>query len=183
MNIAVFCSSAEGLSAKWQEAAQMVGQWIGKHSATLVYGGVDAGLMRILGYTVKEYGGTVVGVVPTRRHKSISKYNDVNIPSAGLSDRKYKMQILADVYIVLPGGYGTLDEFASTFSYINFTLQKNKRIFIYNPDGLFDPLLQQLRLMAEKGLMRKQCLDIVTVIKTPEQLLTTLNSLTINKNG
>jgi uncharacterized protein (TIGR00730 family) len=177
MNIAVYCSSAEGLSSKWQESARLVGQWIGKHNATLIYGGVDAGLMRLLGQTVKQYGGEVVGVIPTRRYKSISKYNDTNIPSAGLSDRKYKMQILADVFVVLPGGYGTMDEFASTFAHINFTAQRDKRIILYNPDGLFDLLLQQMQLLIDQGLMRRQSMDIVTVTTTPEQLQTALNSL------
>jgi uncharacterized protein (TIGR00730 family) len=182
MNIAVYCSAAEGLSSNWQEAAQMVGQWIGRHNATLVYGGVDAGLMRVISHAVKEYGGNVVGIIPTRRFRSISKYNDINIATTDLHDRKAKLQILADIYIVLPGGYGTLDEFASTFSYINFTEQANKHIIIYNHAHLYDYLLQQLKLMVDKGLMRRKCLDTIHVAETTEQLITTLNNLTTDKN-
>lgn len=175
MNIAVYCSSASELPEAWVRAAAMAGTWIGQHAASLIYGGVDAGLMRVTAEACHKAGGTVVGVVPSRRNSMTSALNDVKIPAADLSDRKGIMQLLADVFIVLPGGYGTLDEFASAFSYINFTQQYGKRIILFNPDGIYDPLLAQLQIMADRGLMSPAALDALDVANSAEDLIAALD--------
>lgn len=175
MNIAVYCSSASELPEAWVRAAAMAGTWIGHHAASLIYGGVDAGLMRVTAEACHKAGGTVVGVVPSRRNSMTSALNDVKIPAADLSDRKGIMQLLADVFIVLPGGYGTLDEFASAFSYINFTQQYGKRIILFNPDGIYDPLLAQLQIMADRGLMSPAALDALDVANSAEDLIAALD--------
>lgn len=175
MKIAVYCSSVENLPAKWIEAAEVTGRWIGSHGAQMVYGGVDAGLMTVAARACKEAGGTVVGVVPWRRADRASQLNDVRVPASDLNDRKGVMQLLSDAFVVLPGGYGTLDEFATSFSYINFTHHRDKRIIIYNPDGLYDNLLAQLDVFIENGLMDSDRLDILEVTTTPEGIADALD--------
>lgn len=170
MNIAVYCSSAANLPSEWIEAARTVGNWIGRHGASLVYGGVDVGLMRATAEACKIAGGTVVGVVPSRRNPLASHLNDVKVPASDLNDRKGVMQLLADLFVVLPGGYGTLDEFSTSFSYINFTRRRDKRIILHNPDGLYDPLLAQLRMMVDRGLMSADALDILDISRTLPEL-------------
>lgn len=123
LTIAVYCSAAAGLPEHWQEGARVAGRWIGQHGATLVYGGVDAGLMTVVARTARDNGARVVGVVPTRRREWSSPYNDIVVPTSDLNERKGTMQLLADAFVVLPGGYGTLDEFSTSFSYINFNEQ------------------------------------------------------------
>ena len=168
MKIAVYCSSVENLPESWVEGAIVTGRWIGRHGAQMVYGGVDAGLMTVAARACKEAGGTVVGVVPWRRADRVSELNDVRVPASDLNDRKGMMQLLADAFIVLPGGYGTLDEFATSFSYINFTNHRDKHIIIYNPDGIYDNLLAQLHVFVDTGLMKADRLEILEVTTTPE---------------
>lgn len=175
MKIAVYCSSVDGLPAEWQESARVTGRWIGEHGFSLVYGGVDAGLMRIVAEAAKSAGGQVVGVVPMRRRDEAWPHNDVQVPACDLNDRKGTMQLLGDVFVVLPGGYGTLDEFTTSFSYINFTRQMGKRIIIYNPGGLYDPLLEQLRKMVAVGLMSHERLDVLTVVTSPGAIASALD--------
>ncbi len=177
MKIAVYCSAAENLPAHWQKGAEIVGNWIGKHNAQLVYGGVNAGLMTVTARACKDAGGTVVGVVPQRRSSQASPLNDVRVPTSDLNDRKGVMQLLADAFIVLPGGYGTLDEFATSFSYINFNLHRDKRIIIYNPDGLYDHLLAQLNKFVELKLMDAERLDILRIATSHEQLIEYLEQI------
>lgn len=158
--IVLYCSSVEDLPRDWQEAAKTVGKWIGEHSLSLVYGGVHSGLMRIAAEAAREAGADVVGVVPARRRDAASPLNTVVVPTSDLNDRKGVMQMLGDAFVVLPGGYGTLDEFTTSFSYLNFTRQQ-RPIIIYNPDEVFDPVLEQLRRMVAMGLMPKANLEIL----------------------
>lgn len=176
MNIAVYCSSVDNLPAQWKESARLIGQWIGSHRASLIYGGVNAGLMRICAEATKAAGGKVVGVVPMRRRDDAWPFNDVQVPACDLNDRKGTMQLLGDIYVVLPGGYGTLDEFTTSFSYVNFTRQLGKHIIIYNPDDLYSPLLQQLHTMVDRGLMAPERLDVLTVVTSLPDLTAALDN-------
>ena len=75
------------------------------------------------------------------------------------------------------GGYGTLDEFSTSFSYINFTDQPDKHIVLFNPDGLYDPLLEQLQRMVDAGLLRPSAMDILRVVTEPEQITEALDEI------
>ena len=175
--VAVYCSAAESLPVAWVEAAAQLGYWIGSEDATLVYGGVDAGLMRVVARAVKATGkGHIIGVVPMLRSDMASPLNDVEIPAEGLADRKANMQLMADVFVVLPGGYGTLDEMVSTLSYLSFNRITDKSIILYNPDGLYDSTLQQFRAMIERGLMKAQCLDCLEVVATADEIIEKLKT-------
>lgn len=178
MKIAVYCSAAESLPVSWVEAAAQLGYWIGNAGVTLVYGGVDAGLMRVLARSVKITGkGRVIGVVPMLRSDKSSPLNDVEIPAEGLADRKVNMYLMSDVFVVLPGGYGTLDEMISTLAYLNFNNIPDKLIILYNPDGIYDPLLEQFRQMIELGLMRPACIDRLKVIDNMDEIMKVLANL------
>ena len=174
MKIAVYCSSMDNQPENWQEGARAVGTWIGENGFQLVYGGVDAGLMCVAAKACKNAGGTVVGIVPTRRANQASPFNDVRVPTADLNDRKGVMQLLSDTFVVLPGGYGTLDEFAASFGYINFTMRRDKRVILFNPDGVFDHLLAQLRHFVDCGLMSPRPLETLIVATTVDALIQAL---------
>lgn len=176
MNIVVYCSSIDNLPAEWQNAAAAVGQWIGENGAQLVYGGVNSGLMRIVAQATKDAGGKVVGIVPARRRHHASPLNDIKVPTSDLNDRKGVMQMLGDLFVVLPGGYGTLDEFTTSFSYLNFTMQR-RPIIVHNADGIFDPILAQLHRMADLKLMQVDCLSIITETHTTDELIAAINAL------
>lgn len=169
MKIVVYCSATDNLPDNWQEGARLTGRWIGSHKASLVYGGVDSGLMQIVAHATKDAGGDIIGIVPARRLHKASPLNDLLIRTSALNDRKSVMQMLGDVFVVLPGGYGTLDELSTSFAYLNFTRQR-RPIIIYNPDHIFDPVLTQYTRMAELGLMSSDALGLITVTTTPEEL-------------
>lgn len=175
LKVVVYCSSVDNLPDAWRQGAIRTGQWIGRNKAQLVYGGVDSGLMKITAAATKDAGGTVVGIVPARRRNMASPLNDVVVPTSDLNDRKGVMQMLGDIFVVLPGGYGTLDEFTTSFSYLNFTQVSSRPIIIYNASGLFNPLLTQLKVFVDNGLMPAENLDIITVANTPDELVKALD--------
>lgn len=177
LRVAVYCSSVEDLPEKWKEGARVTGEWIGRNGATLVYGGVNSGLMRVTAESAKAAGAKIVGVVPTRRLPAASPLNDMQVPTSDLNDRKGTMQLLGDVFVVLPGGYGTLDEFTTSFSYINFTDQLTKSIIVFSPDGLYDHLIAHLHRMADLRLMAPERLSVLTVVDTPERICEELDRI------
>lgn len=176
--VAVYCSASSGLPAEWVEAASEVGRAIGESGATLVYGGVDAGLMRAVASAVKSTGqGRVIGVVPARRADMASPLNDNRVDTDGLDDRKATMQELADIFVVLPGGYGTLDELTGALAYIRFNNIADKKILLFNPDGLYDPLMAQFDQMIASGLMKSDSLQALEVCTSTHELVGRLRQL------
>lgn len=184
LKIAVYCSAAESLPVFWVEAAAQLGYWIGNAGATLVYGGVDSGLMRVLARSVKITGkGRIIGVVPMLRSDKASPLNDVEIPAEGLADRKVNMYLMSDVFVVLPGGYGTLDELMSTLAYLNFNDIHGKKILLYNPDGVYEALISQFRKMIDTGLMHPCSLDRLSVVNKIDEIIEILAEQNQLKNA
>lgn len=174
LRVATYCSAREGLPEAWVHAARSLGKWIGEHGATLVYGGVDAGLMHHVAMEAKAFGAEVVGVFPARLRDRVCPANDLKLTTGSLDERKRVIDILSDVFVVLPGGYGTLDEFATTFSYLNFTRQP-RPVVIVNLNGLYDHLLAQLNVMVEAGLLVPEAMEILHVATSEQELAQILN--------
>lgn len=152
MRIAVYCSARQDIPAEYHEAAATVGSLIGTGGHTLIYGGLSLGLMDTVSRSAKEHGGRVVGIVPVTRVAHTAAVNDETIQVADLNERKAKMITLADAFIALPGGYGTLDELLSTLAFLKFTSNDTKPIIVVNIGDVFSPLLQQLHHMCSLGL-------------------------------
>ena len=181
MRIAVFCSSRENIKEQYKESARTIGHWIGEHSCTLVYGGVDKGLMHIVANEVKTAGGRTVGIVPVTRLGVRNVRDDEMITSTDLNDRKAKMLRLCDLFIVLPGGYGTLDEFVSTFTSLAFAGNKTKEIIVLNQNNIFDTTLAQFQVMINEGMMEKELLQRVKVATTAQECCAMMNRFIHNK--
>src|SRR5688572_20085362 len=119
MNICVFCGSSVGLKPEYGEAAKQLAILMVKHGHSLVYGGGNVGLMGVLADTVLEHKGEVIGIIPdflVQRevgHRGISRLEVVS----SMHERKKRMADLADSFIALPGGWGTLDELAEILTW------------------------------------------------------------------
>ncbi len=171
MNIAVYCSSQAGLPEPYEAAARAAGQWIGSGGHTLVYGGVDAGLMHTVAQATHDAGGHVTGIVPERFVNRTDKVVDTVISTVDLSDRKMKMIEMADVFVVLPGGIGTIDEWISTLSQIIVNGDNDNRgIVAVNIGHIFDHQIAELKAMSQSPLARGKRIDMTTEVTTPTQL-------------
>lgn len=178
MRIAVYCSARQDIRPEYQEAATIIGRLIGTGGHTLIYGGLALGLMDTVSRSTKENGGKVVGIVPVTRTISIADVNDETILVADLNERKAKMITLADAFIALPGGYGTLDELMSTLAFLKFTSNDTKPIIVANIGGLFTPLVQQLRHLCSLGLMENSILQRIHVADSANECWSMLEQAT-----
>ena len=173
MNICVFCGSSKGTNPRYADAAASLGKLFAQQNITLVYGGGNVGLMGIVADAVMDHGGKVIGIIPDflmKRevgHRGITQLEVV----ASMHERKQRMADLADGFIALPGGWGTLEELAEILTWRQLTLIKDP-VALLNTDKFFDPLLAQMHRMTDDGFLREGWTNVLHVSDSPEQLLT-----------
>ena len=177
MKIVVYCSSQEGLDEKYRLLARDLGTWIGEHGHTLLYGGSNAGLMHITAAAVHEAGGHIMGVIPEMFRHRIDPVCDEVVYTANLGDRKQYMIEHGDVFVVMPGGIGTLDEWMSTLAVLTIGNDDPRPVIVANIDGLYDATVQQLADMTRTPFARGKNLARTLVAHNPEDLLQILGSI------
>ncbi|MBR6284243.1 MAG: TIGR00730 family Rossman fold protein [Muribaculaceae bacterium] len=175
MNIAVYCSSKFGLDMRYIDLARAVGHWIGDHGHTLVYGGVDAGLMHVVAMACHHSGGRVVGVITRNFASMADDVVDELVTTDDLSQRKSHMYRISDLHVVLPGGLGTIDEWMATLSQWVVDKREGVGMIIANIEGMYDATLLQLRQLASSPFAGQHHLDAMAVATDTEQLLNALN--------
>lgn len=143
--IAIFCSASDAVGSFYMKKAEELGNWLGTHHKWLVYGGSDTGLMEAVARGVKDKGGMVMGVVPTKLEKEgkVSDKLDVTFRVENLSDRKDIMLQESDAAIALPGGVGTLDEVFHVMASAVIGYH-TKQVIFYNVNGFWDDILRFL---------------------------------------
>ena len=171
MNIAVYLGSSFGNDPAYKEAAEEVGRWIAKNGHTLIYGGSGVGLMGVLADAALSEGGEVVGVEPQffldagLVHDGITQ----TIATETMAERKVIMMDLADAYIALPGGSGTLDEISEVI--VLAALGKHgKPCILYNKAGFYEPLMALYCKMRDAGFMTDEAVNLIRMVSTPEEL-------------
>lgn len=147
-NVAVYCSSRGDLEREVVDGARMIASVIGECGGQLIYGGVDAGLMHEVAQAARDSGARVCGVVPeVFSHRADSLCDEV-IAAADLNERKGIMIDMSDVFVVLPGGIGTIDEWISTLSHImvreKVDPDADRPILVWNHNNMYRGMDNQL---------------------------------------
>ncbi|NCC98274.1 MAG: TIGR00730 family Rossman fold protein [Bacteroidia bacterium] len=157
MNICVFCSSSEKIAGCYAESSEQLGKWIGLNGHTLIYGGAAKGLMEACAKSVSENKGYVISIIPhfVYSRDIVSQYSGQVFRVENLAQRKEMMQEYADVFVVLPGGIGTLDELFSALACC-VVGEISKPIIILNQNGIYDNLQQQMIRMTQEGFIPKK---------------------------
>lgn len=175
MNICVFCGSGVGNNTIYAEAARELGVLLATGGHTLVYGGGNIGLMGIVADAVLERKGQVIGIIPDflmKKEVGHSGLTQLEIVSS-MHERKRRMADLADAFLVLPGGWGTLDETAEILTWKQLGLVHQPIAFL-NIEGFYDSLLIQMNTMVNAGFLRDTNMEFVRVADTPEKVLSLL---------
>ena len=174
MNIVVYCSSRENLEQKYIDQARRLGQWIGTRRHTLVYGGVNAGLMHVTAEAAHQSGGYLLGV---NTHKFSSRSEplvDEMLYVDDLGTRKALMYDHGDAFVVMPGGLGTIDEWISTLSQLIVDGDRSRRIFVLNDSGMYDHIIDQIHLTAGSPFSRDPNIECSVVVGGIDSLLEAL---------
>lgn len=171
MKICVFCSANRQLDPEFFTMTEELGRWAAENGHSIVFGGVNMGLMECVAKATKEAGGHTIGVVPTIIEKTgrLSDYVDVEIPCDNLNDRKQLMQDQSDVFIALPGGLGTLDEIFTIVASSTIGYHK-KPLILYNMKGFWDSLITMLNDLQGKGVVRGEWQDYIKVACSLEEI-------------
>ena len=171
MNICIFCSANQQIDPDFFTMTEELGRWAAKNGHTIVYGGVNQGLMESVGKAAKENGGRTIGVVPMIVEKTgrTSDYVDVEIPCDNLSDRKQLMMDQSDVFIALPGGIGTIDEIFTVASSATIGYH-HKLVILYNMKGFWESLIALLDDLQAKGMIRGNWCDYIKTADSIEEI-------------
>jgi len=155
MKICVFCSANQQIDPDFFAVTEELGKWAARNGHSIVYGGVNQGLMECIGKAAKEAGGRTIGVIPTLVEKSgrTSDYVEIEIPCDNLTDRKQLMMDQSDVFIALPGGIGTLDEIFTVAASATISYHQ-KLVILYNMKGFWNSLITLLDDLQTKGMIR-----------------------------
>lgn len=171
-SIAVFCGSREGASPAYMESARALGRELGTRGITLVYGGSRLGLMGAVASAVLEHGGQAIGVLPhfmqvrEVAHPGLTELIMVD----SMHERKAKMAELAEGFVTLPGGSGTMEEYFEIFTWAQLGLH-TKPIGVLNSAGYYDPLIALFDRMTGEGFVTLQHREMMLTAAEPAALL------------
>ena len=177
MNIVVYCSANADLPDEITSIATALGKWIGEGGHSLVYGGVNAGLMHITAQAATEAGcQSVVGIVPEFfKHRADPLCSEL-VLARDLNDRKSKLIEHGDVFVVLPGGLGTIDEWISTLSTL-VVEGSDRPIIVVNYGGMFSALAEQLLNTAQSQFSRSPLIASSILVNNLQELINKLNEI------
>jgi uncharacterized protein (TIGR00730 family) len=170
--ICVFCGSSSGNSNVYRAVAEKLGQLLAELGLELVYGGGRVGLMGIIADAVMARGGRVTGVIPQPMvglelsHSGLTELRVV--PS--MHTRKALMAELADAFIALPGGLGTLDEFCEIATWGQLGIH-HKPCGLLNVAGYYDPLLEMFDRAVAEGFLKPENRKLVLAAPSCQELL------------
>ena len=174
--LAVYCGSAPGSDPAFAEAARATAAAMVKERIQLVYGGGRLGLMGLIADSVLDLGGEVYGVIPQAlvdievAHPNVTELHIVET----MHERKAKMTELADAFLALPGGIGTLDEFFEAWSWNALGYHK-KPFCLLNVNGYWDGLIAFIEHATASGFMSPQRRRQLLVATDPMQALELLD--------
>jgi uncharacterized protein (TIGR00730 family) len=171
-SICVYCSSSDAIADTYPPVAAALGRELARRNHTLVYGGGAVGLMGVMAEAAHEFGGTVKGVIPAKLQdrEGIAYDADELVVTETMRERKRIMYQEADAFVVLPGGYGTVEEFMEVLTLKQLGYH-DCPIAILNVDGFFDTLLSFFEELREGRFARTPVADLVHLAASAEEAL------------
>ena len=170
-SVAVFCGSKTGNNPVFIQHAQELGRLIAMLKLRLVYGGSNKGLMGVLADAVLTHDGQIMGIIPEiliaweHQHQGLTELAIV----PDMHTRKKMIYERADAAIVLPGGFGTLDELFEMLTWNQLKIH-SKKIYVLNSDGFYNHLLKHLRQLQKEGFLYEPIEERVLFCDTPIEL-------------
>jgi len=176
--VCVFCGSSPGVSPVYAESARQLGQMLAENGYRLVFGGGGVGLMGEVARAARDAGAPVIGVLPAflRSLEPPLKSAEELIITPDLQQRKTRMLALADAFVILPGGLGTLDEYFEVITTTQLRVHA-KPIIVINVERYFDPLKALLDRVVDQGFARMEIASYHEFVATPAEAMERLKHL------
>ncbi len=170
-SICVQCGSSAGNVESYKEQAYRMGELLASESIRLIYGGSNIGLMGAVARGCLENGGEVVAIIP-EKIKNMVDMLDVSelIVVQTMHERKAKMNELADAFIAMPGGFGTLEELFEVLTW-NQLHYISKPVALYNIENYYNTLIAFLKVSVDSGFIRQEHLEMLLCENNPAEIL------------
>jgi uncharacterized protein (TIGR00730 family) len=171
-SLAVFCGSKSGNNLLFEEQAKVLGHLLASKKITLIYGGGNKGIMGAVSNAVLEKEGKVIGIIPEilkdreHHHEGITELIIVD----NMHTRKKLIYEKCDAAIILPGGYGTMDEFFEMLTWNQLSIH-DKKIFILNTGGFYNHLFAFAQTMQSEDFLYDKIEDKLVILNQADDLL------------
>lgn len=164
-SVCVFCGAASKIDPRFHDLARATGELIARQGWALIYGGSKSGTMGMLADGALAAGGRVIGYIPEHLDEKELQHTGLTecYVVTSMHERKMKMVEQADAFIVLPGGFGTLDEFFETLTWRQIGLH-DKPMVIVNDQGFWQPLVDLIGQLARYGFVQAEHLNLYQVV-------------------
>jgi uncharacterized protein (TIGR00730 family) len=178
-SVCVYCGTGSNVNQVYKDAAANVGTLLAQEGVRLVYGGGKVGLMGIVSEACFKAGGEVVGIIPEHIQNKEIKNEDLTEVYVvdSMHTRKRMMVDKSEGFIVLPGGFGTLDETFEILTWKYLGLH-DKPVVIVNVENFYDPLLKMVDHMVDEGFTPFWQRNLYQVVDDPADALTALRTQT-----
>lgn len=172
MKIAVFCGSSTGNNPTYRDEAKKLGEFFGNNGIDLVYGGGKVGLMGTIANAVLATGGKVIGVIPEYlKEKEIAHSGLTELfVVADMHKRKAKMASMADAFVALPGGAGTLEEIFEAWTWAQLG-HHSKPCAFYNTNGYYQHLFAMITSMKDSDFLKAEYAEMLILADSPKELV------------
>lgn len=181
--IAVYCGSSSGSDATFRTKAFELGKALANKKISVVYGGANVGLMGSVADGALAANGNVIGVMP--RFLAVKELEHQHLSQSIIVDtmheRKAKMHDLADGFIALPGGFGTLEELFEMLTWAQLSIHK-KPVALLNINGYYNPLIEMIKVMNQNGFLKDEYLDLLLVSDNTDELIQKMTTYIPSKN-
>ncbi|MCP4156936.1 MAG: TIGR00730 family Rossman fold protein [bacterium] len=170
--ICVFSGSSPGINPEYARVAKLLGKTLVENNTGLVYGGASIGMMGMIAKTVVENGGDVIGVIPKEladKNVAYTELKDLRIVDT-MHQRKAKMVELADGFIALPGGLGTIEEFLEVLTWAQLGIHE-KPCGLLDVCGYYDKMLDFLQHAVDQQFMEQEHYGMIISDGDPVELL------------
>ena len=170
--MAVFCGSKTGNNPVYAAHTKKLGYLLAEKNINVVYGGGNKGLMAVVANAALERDGKVTGIIPKllqeseHQHDGLTELTIVDTMHA----RKQMLYDKCDAAIILPGGFGTLDEVFEMLTWNQLSIH-SKKIFFLNSDGFYDHLVAHIERMQQEGFLYNDPGTLITMLNEPEELM------------
>lgn len=177
MRIAIFCGSSKGNNPEFIDGTRKLGNYLADNGVDLVYGGGKVGLMGAIADAFLESGGKVFGVIPEHlKDKEIAHLGLTELSVVSdMHERKATMAKMADAFVALPGGAGTLEEIFEAWTWAQLG-HHSKSCAFFNINGFFDPLIEMITKMLDSEFLKKQYADMLINTDNPQLLLSSIRA-------
>ena len=169
--LAVFCGSKSGNNKLFVEEATQLGYLMAEKNITLIYGGGGKGIMGAVANAVLEKNGNVIGIIPQRLTEWEAHHTGITdlLIVEDMHIRKKMLYDKADAAIILPGGFGTLDEMFEILTWNQLSIH-DKKIFILNTAGFYDALIQHIKMMEQEGFLYSTASSKISILNNANEM-------------